>query len=80
LLVAVSAVVTREQPRPEKVVRFRELLRSGSKPPPIRVMRYPDAADGNDVRRWYLYDGHHRVAAARAEGASHVLAVVVSLA
>lgn len=80
MLVPLTAIVVRERPDPVKGERFARMLRSGLRAPPIRVMRYPDAASGNDVRRWYLFDGHHRVAAAKAEGVAYIRAVVVSLA
>jgi hypothetical protein len=79
VLVPIYSIVTREIPDSKKIERFREMLRAGQRPPPIKVMKYADAASGNDPRRWYCYDGHHRLAAARAEGATHVRAVVVSL-
>jgi hypothetical protein len=80
VIVPIRSLVTREQPRVEKVECFAQMLRSGSKPPPIRVMKYADAASGNgDKRRWFVYDGHHRIAAARREGATHVAAELVSL-
>jgi hypothetical protein len=77
--VAIAALVTRELPIPEKVETFRKILLEGRELPPVRVMRYQDAASGNDRRRWYLYDGHHRVAAARAAGRAYVEATLVSL-
>ena len=80
MIIPVAAIVTREEPDPARVAHFRELWRAGSRPPPIRVMRYSDASDGNgDRRRWVLYDGHHRLAALRAERVSHVHAELVSL-
>ena len=80
ILVPTGSIVVRKRPDAAKVAHFRQMLRDGSKRPPIKIMKYPDASDGFDRRRWYLYDGHHRLAAARAEGALRIAAVVVSLA
>lgn len=46
---------------PEKVARYRDMLRCGDRPPAIVVMRNGD--DG-----WKVRDGCHRLAAAKAEG------------
>jgi hypothetical protein len=62
---ATGSIVVRERPDAAKVAHFRQMLRNGSKRPPIKIMKYPDASDGFDRRRWYLYDDHQRLAAAR---------------
>lgn len=80
MIVPTTSLVVREQPADmAKIARFQTMLRAGSKPPPVRVLRYDDAATGINRRRWYVYDGHHRIAAARREGCLHVRAEVVTL-
>ena len=47
-----GSIVVRERPDAAKVAHFRQMLRDGSKPPPIKIMKYPmhqmvsTAADG----------------------------------
>jgi hypothetical protein len=77
VIVPIGAIVVREVPWPRKVEQFRELLRAGQKLPPIKVMRYSTAWNG--AKRWLVYDGHHRAAALRQEGANCVDAVEVTL-
>jgi hypothetical protein len=51
---------------PERVARYRRMLREGKKPPPIQVtFRLPDG-------RWQLFDGRHRLRAARLEHAKTI--------
>ena len=75
IFVPTGSIVVRERPDAAKVAHFRQMLRNGSKPPPIKIMKYPDALDGFDRPRWYFYDGDRRLAAARAEGAVRIAAV-----
>ncbi len=79
MILLTSDLIIREQPDPTDVKRYRQLLRDVQVPPPIKVMEYhPDATTG--APRWFLLDGHHRVAAIRAEGYRYVEAKVVSFA
>jgi ParB-like nuclease domain len=73
MFVDTAALVLREHALDAvKAERFAQMLRDGSRPPPIQVMRY-------DAKRWFLYDGHHRVGAARLAGASRLRAEVITL-
>jgi hypothetical protein len=71
MMIALAAVALRETPNPKRVARYVRMLRKGSvRPPPIYVVRrHTDAG-----WRWLVLDGHHRVAAARAVGLSHIRA------
>jgi hypothetical protein len=78
VIVPIRALVRGGQPcAAERVERYREMLRAGSKPPPVRVVRMTDSSDGNDTRRFYLLDGNHRAAAAWSNGATHIHAELV---
>ena len=59
IFVPIGSIVVRERPDAAKVAHFRQMLRDGSKPPPIKIMKYPmhqmvsTAADGTAVlSRW----------------------------
>jgi hypothetical protein len=40
--VPTGSIVVRERPTAAKVAHFRQMLRDGSKRPPIKIMKYPD--------------------------------------
>lgn len=64
----------------EKVQRMRQQLRSGNTLPPVRIVKLtPELREKYDVqdpsKKFYLTNGHHRLAANKAEGRTQIDAI-----
>jgi hypothetical protein len=55
---------------------YRQMLREGRQAPHIIVAPYTQHMRGDPLRRWYVVDGNHRVAAAALEGRARIYALV----
>jgi ParB-like chromosome segregation protein Spo0J len=77
MTIDIAMLVTREQPDPRKTERYAALLRAGSPLPPVAVLPYSKAWNGQ--QRWLLVDGHHRLAAHKAAGCLTIAATLVSM-
>jgi hypothetical protein len=72
-----ARLIPRETPRNQaRIEHWRKVLREQGGMPPIEIMAAGKAYNGQP--RYLLWDGHHRIAAAKAEGALCVAAVVVT--
>jgi len=72
-----TQLIPREQPSDQQKIRYwRDHLRERGGMPPIEIMPCGKASNGK--ARYLICNGHHRLAAARAEGALSVLAKVIT--
>ena len=73
-----ATLILRETPSSEAKIKYwREVLRARCAMPPIEVMAHGKGYNGRP--RYWVYDGHHRIEAARREGALAVAATVDAL-
>jgi len=79
--VPVSAVVPQEEAEyPEIIEQVRALINDEwdvEEVPPLLAIPVTERVGGEHVDRFYLHDGHHRFAAALAEGYDYVPVVVL---
>jgi uncharacterized ParB-like nuclease family protein len=64
----------------EKVQRMRARIRAGNPPPPVRIEKLtPEKRDtygvSDPTKKYFLTNGHHRLAAAKLEGKRTIKAV-----